>query len=437
MSSSPKSELFLFEFLDEEYKDKELAKILDSVPGWLALPICDSSPTLREYCTEGFWFHKYKRDFPDEEIQPLTNGDSEKRRYMIRADTIDPNAWTVEKAKQASENHYFIVTPTGGAISPKALSVLLKYYGDGLMFHTKYRIAGTSDKIIEALKNAGINDETIADILKTSVSAMNYQDEPFNTILKEELAAAKAFEEKKIKSLYSIEKAQAAADLGKFISADTGNLIKLNQTYFDTIPGYLYSINYRIAGRPFQVRTALKNAGFDEKTIRTIIDKGITKNNYKSGGDYTSQYDEEILRGTHLSQPENEKIYGFISPNNQLIIFGINRNSNDDNDDDRNTSRGMQCTNLTKGQLADVLYRLGIPEPEGTIEGLSDDNKLPFLEKIMYNVNYDGDELDTWDASRIGYYYKYMSPRYNIGDLCDLVRQKLADMGHLRYSSRM
>jgi len=60
------------------------------------------------------------------------------------------------------------------------------YFQPTMLYHTGYRIVGTPEEITQALRLAKIDDNTINNVLATTISGQNNEQEPYATLYKEE-----------------------------------------------------------------------------------------------------------------------------------------------------------------------------------------------------------------------------------------------------------
>lgn len=93
---------------------------------------------------------------------------------------------------------------------------------------------------------------------------------------------------------WTLEKANTAYDKLYFISVPRGTTLKLGGAtrMWQTNPGIVYAIGYRIAGTPLAIREALQLGGVDTQTINEILATAISVNNYQ--GEMKQLYDQEL-----------------------------------------------------------------------------------------------------------------------------------------------
>lgn len=84
--------------------------------------------------------------------------------------------WTVEAGAKAAERGYFIQVPDGHKLllsgAPKIWS---RPETQNYHYHTEYRIAGNPDDILSSLRQAGIAQFMLTNILQNSITRNNYQ----------------------------------------------------------------------------------------------------------------------------------------------------------------------------------------------------------------------------------------------------------------------
>jgi len=135
---------------------------------------------------EMFWKDKFANDFPDETLPSELRGDSNKEAYRRHYYSNVAGSWNVRKAARATEKAYFI-NAKNGASNLMPSSPIRWQLEHNVLYHTGYRIKGTSEQITQALRLAKIDDNTINNVLATAISGQNKDQEPYATMYKEEI----------------------------------------------------------------------------------------------------------------------------------------------------------------------------------------------------------------------------------------------------------
>jgi hypothetical protein len=90
--------------------------------------------------------------------------------------------WSIEAADKAKKKGAFIRVG-GKQVTRRFLSGALRSWGNEdenenrTIFHTGYRITGTPEAVTYALRQAGYDDQTIQEVLDTSITKENYDDQ--------------------------------------------------------------------------------------------------------------------------------------------------------------------------------------------------------------------------------------------------------------------
>lgn len=86
--------------------------------------------------------------------------------------------WTPEKAQRAAERGVYIVVPSGTRRFLRGANRSWNLPREAnIIFHSRYRIAGQPEDVIQALRQAGVDENTIQQVIQTSFNAQNVQGE--------------------------------------------------------------------------------------------------------------------------------------------------------------------------------------------------------------------------------------------------------------------
>lgn len=105
--------------------------------------------------------------------------------------------WTADKQQKAGKDHYFINVGKGDKVTKRYITGAKAKWDspdptvNSLIYHTGYRISGLPQDVRLALKYAKESDDTIDQVLATSLTKDNYQT-TMASVYQEEMAAYKA-----------------------------------------------------------------------------------------------------------------------------------------------------------------------------------------------------------------------------------------------------
>jgi hypothetical protein len=124
--------------------------------------------------------------------------------------------------------------------------------------------------------------------------------------------------------------------------------------------------------------------------------------------------------------------YGFILNG----VFKI-RDPANDRQGGHTVQRGQNCTSWDKPELYDMCWEFGVPAPIGFNQvfapGSEDFLRKHLLEKPGFIDNNGDTDVYNWDLERLVYYYKwYNSSRIFKPKICELIAQRMRELGRLR-----
>lgn len=257
---------------------------------------CNDNTFVKPICNDNFWRKKYQIDFVDENIPPEIRAKTPELQYRQRLNYNPKNPWNIKRAARAVDGHFFI-SKIGEILSPLSIERKMQQNPD-LIYHTGYRIVGTPSEVIQMLRNAGIYEDTINDILATAITSENYNQEPYKSMIADDIQKYKEIQleqSEHSKNRWTREKAQDAANKNLFINMVDGSLIELNPKNLIDYPRRIYSIDYRVAGPRSAVTKYLREAGFSHGDIKNILSNAIDGYNYTEEP-FATLYQQELER---------------------------------------------------------------------------------------------------------------------------------------------
>lgn len=123
--------------------------------------------------------------YENKDIEPYATMLREERERCQARKSTARLPWTEFKAQGAGAKCAFVYVTKGG--SKMASINMLQNQEMGIVYHLGYRIAGRREDVIDALRKANVNEETIRQIMETVVSYENKDTEPYVTMLREEI----------------------------------------------------------------------------------------------------------------------------------------------------------------------------------------------------------------------------------------------------------
>lgn len=129
---------------------------------------------------------------------------------------------------------------------------------------------------------------------------------------------------------------------------------------------------------------------------------------------------------------EEHGIYGFILQDKKFRIRNKLTETSGASDDARKINRGKVCETWYRPDLIDVMWEIGIPEPNGIFDNFSGkDNLINILLQRRINKTYE--ELQTWQLNRLIWYFKwYSATKIKRKILCQLIQNRMAETGRLQ-----
>lgn len=126
---------------------------------------------------------------------------------------------------------------------------------------------------------------------------------------------------------------------------------------------------------------------------------------------------------------EDKGIYGFILPDgkfrisNKLTEVNLTR-------DGRRINRGKVCRSWDKLDLIDVMWEIGMAEPETDKTIYSEDDRQYLIEKLIKTVS--SNQTETWALDKLSFYHKWGSDRsIKRINMCDYILEHMDKTGRL------
>lgn len=129
---------------------------------------------------------------------------------------------------------------------------------------------------------------------------------------------------------------------------------------------------------------------------------------------------------------EQHNVYGLILPGdhkfrirNKLLEKECAVNDN------RCYKRGLVCNITNKDILRDIMYEVGIPEPNGIFPDFTEDNREFLMTHIRSKIHtLSIEKLATWSLEKLVWYYKWLNiGKFTRDMMCVLIEQKMRELG--------
>jgi len=129
---------------------------------------------------------------------------------------------------------------------------------------------------------------------------------------------------------------------------------------------------------------------------------------------------------------EDKGIYGFVLLSDGE--FRIRDRLTEDEaakDDSRKIKKGKKCKTWHRPDLIDVMWEIGIDEPEGNFQNFTEEDRETLINTLLNtNINKNVDELSEFPLDKLSWYYKwYISKRITRELMCDIIKNKMIEDG--------
>lgn len=262
---------------------------------------------------EKFWYYKFNRDFPKNKRSLVTWYDSYIYAYEHKGST-----WTIGKAKNVP--HGYIIYAENGEIPRCEYTSRIKHKlktGSDILINFEYKIIGTQEQIITAFGNVGYKPSTIDYVITTSINKDNYLIDPHKSkleiIINREMLSIREngrmekydinprvfkgtisvipkpkidyyhslnFEGRSYVKEFTSEYISILKQYGLFLNVNSNTVIMLFDKSLPCQFNFFYNNNYRIAGSILNIIDFLREYGYHDDIIQTIMDNSITYYNY-------------------------------------------------------------------------------------------------------------------------------------------------------------
>jgi len=126
-------------------------------------------------------------------------------------------------------------------------------------------------------------------------------------------------------------------------------------------------------------------------------------------------------------------VYGFILTDGKFRIRDRLTEAPGAADDARRIKRGKVCETWYRPDLIDILWEIQAIEPGGMFPEFTEESKPYLINNLLQRrINKSVEELQTWNLTRLVYYYKwYSATRIQRTTICELIKRRMAETGRL------
>lgn len=129
----------------------------------------------------------------------------------------------------------------------------------------------------------------------------------------------------------------------------------------------------------------------------------------------------------------NYGIYGFVQ-GNKFKIVDQERESAKAVYDSRSEKKGKVCNSWDKDELVNIMWRLNmtIPPLRYTFTKTREELRDDLVKRIKVRNDNPQNDPRQWDFERLQFYYIYMDRTYSKDKLCNMISEKMKELGRLR-----
>lgn len=209
------------------------------------------------------------------------------------------------------------------------------------------------------------------------------------------------------------------------------NPTKIDQTRVvydtDTEQVYLHILYSQVVDQTAYATTARFNKGEGRTRI-------LKPSEFADGWRDLNEVELEVynvfiqLENANRKQPfEDLGIYGFILPDGKFRIRDKLHEDPQAAADVRHVNRGKVCKTWYKPELIDIMYMIGVVEPQGIFPAYQEKDRAVIINWLIQNkINHTPDEMATWDFQQLMYYYKWHSAKKITREtLCSLIEETM------------